>query len=55
MMSNDSMVQLLVLLAGVIGIIVVILIIVWFTIRAKEKRIEREREKVELLIKSPIK
>ena len=39
MMSNDSMVQLLVLLAGVIGIIVVILIIVWFTIRAKEKRI----------------
>ncbi len=43
MMSNDSMVQLLVLLAGVIGIIVVILIIVWFTIRAKEKRIEREK------------
>ena len=43
MMSNDSMVQLLVLLAGVIGMIVVILIIVWFTIRAKEKRIEREK------------
>lgn len=43
MMSNDSMVQLLVLLAGVIGIIVVILIIVWFTIRAKEKRIEKEK------------
>ena len=43
MMSNDSMVQLLVLLAGVIGIIVVILIIVWFTIRAKENRIEREK------------
>ena len=42
-MSNDNMVQLLILLAGVIGMIVVILIIVWFTIRAKEKRIEREK------------
>ena len=47
MMSNDNMVQLLVLLAGVIGIVVIVLVCVWFTIRAKEKRIEREKEKDE--------
>ena len=41
MMSNDNMVQLLILLAGVIGIVVIVLIFVWFTIRAKEKRAER--------------
>lgn len=43
MMSNDNMVQLLILLAGVIGIVVIVLIFVWFTIRAKEKRAEREK------------
>ncbi len=43
MMSNDNMVQLLILLAGVIGIIVIVLIFVWFIMRAKEKRIEKER------------
>ena len=43
-MSNDSLVQLLILLAGVIGIIVFILIFVWFIIRSKEKRAEREKQ-----------
>lgn len=47
MMSNDNMVQLLILLAGVIGIVVIILIFVWFTIRAKEKRAEREKASAE--------
>lgn len=47
MMSNDNMVQLLILLAGVIGIIVIVLIFVWFTIRAKEKRAEREKASAE--------
>ena len=47
MMSNDNMVQLLVLLAGVIGIVVMVLIFVWFTIRAKEKRAEREKASAE--------
>ena len=47
MMSNDNMVQLLILLAGVIGILVIILIFVWFTIRAKEKRAEREKASAE--------
>ncbi len=44
MMSNDNMVQLLMLLAGVIGIVVICLIFVWFAIRAKEKRMEREKQ-----------
>ena len=43
-MSNDSLVQLLILLAGVIGIIVFVLIFVWFIIRSKEKRVEREKQ-----------
>lgn len=43
-MSNDSLVQLLILLAGVIGIIVFVLIFVWFIIRSKEKRAEREKQ-----------
>ncbi len=47
MMSNDNMVQLLILLAGVIGIVVIVLIFVWFTIRAKEKRAEREKASAE--------
>lgn len=47
MMSNDNMVQLLILLAGVIGIVVMVLIFVWFTIRAKEKRAEREKASAE--------
>lgn len=47
MMSNDNMVQLLILLAGVIGIIVIVLIFVWFTIRAKEKRAEKEKASAE--------
>ena len=47
MMSNDNMVQLLILLAGVIGIVVIVLIFVWFTIRAKEKRAEREKSRAE--------
>ena len=46
-MSNDNMVQLLILLAGVIGIVVIVLIFVWFTIRAKEKRAEREKASAE--------
>lgn len=54
MMSNDNMVQLLVLLAGVIGIIVIILIFVWFTIRAKEKRAEKEKANEEY-VKSHVK
>lgn len=44
MMSNDNMVQLLMLLAGVIGIAVICLIFVWLAIRAKEKRIERAKQ-----------
>lgn len=44
MMSNDDMVQLLMLLAGVIGIAVICLIFVWLAIRAKEKRIERAKQ-----------
>ena len=44
MMSNDNMVQLLMLLAGVIGIAVICLIFVWIAIRAKEKRMEREKQ-----------
>ena len=47
MMSNDNMVQLLILLAGVIGIVVIVLIFVWFTIRAKEKRAAREKASAE--------
>ena len=47
MMSNDNMVQLLILLAGVIGIVVIVLIFVWFTIRAKEKRADREKASAE--------
>lgn len=47
MMRNDNMVQLLILLAGVIGIVVIVLIFVWFTIRAKEKRAEREKASAE--------
>ena len=47
MMSNDNMVQLLILLAGVIGSVVIVLIFVWFTIRAKEKRAEREKASAE--------
>lgn len=47
MMSNDNMVQLLILLAGVIGIVVIVLIFVWFTIRAKEKRAERKKASAE--------
>lgn len=43
MMSNDSMVQLLILLAGIIGIIVIILIFVWIVIRLKEKNAEKEK------------
>ena len=46
-MSNDSLVQLLILLAGVIGIIVFVLILVWFIIRSKEKRAEREKQNEE--------
>ena len=42
-MSNDSVVQLLILLACGIGLLVVILIIVGIMIRVKEKRIEKER------------
>ena len=42
-MSNDSMVQLLILLAGIIGIIVIILIFVWVVIRLKEKNAEKEK------------
>ncbi len=42
MMNNDSMVQLLILLAGLITIIVVVLIIVWIVIRSKEKKIENQ-------------
>ena len=41
-MNNDSMVQLLILLAGLISIIVVVLIIVWIVIRSKEKQIENQ-------------
>lgn len=41
-MNNDSMVQLLILLAGLIAIIVVVLIIVWIVIRSKEKQIENQ-------------
>lgn len=46
-MINDSIVQLLVLVAGIIGLIIVILLFVWFVIHAKEKRAERERKAVE--------
>ena len=46
-MSNDNMVQLLILLAGIIGFIVIILIFAWFIIRAKEKRIEKEKANAE--------
>ena len=42
-MSNDSMVQLLILLAGIIGIVVIILIFVWVIIRLKEKNAEKEK------------
>lgn len=50
-MSNDNMVQLLILLAGVIGIVVIVLIFVWFTIRAKEKEL-KEKKQVQNMKKS---
>lgn len=46
-MSNDNMVQLLILLAGIIAIVVIVLICVWFIIKAKEKRVEREKANAE--------
>ena len=54
MMNNDNMVQLLIILAGIIGIIVMVLVFVWFTIRAKEKKEEREKANDEY-IKSHVK
>ena len=47
-MSNDNMVQLLILLACVIGCVVFILIIVWAVIRGKEKREEKEKKEQEI-------
>lgn len=46
-MSNDNLVQLLILVAGVICILVIILILAWVAIRMKEKREEREKNKQE--------
>ena len=54
MMNNDNMVQLLIILAGIIGIIVMVLVFVWFTIRAKEKKEEREKANDEY-VKSHVK
>ena len=42
-MSNDSVVQILVIVLGVVGCLVVALAVAWFMMRAKEKRIEQER------------
>lgn len=53
-MSNDNMVQLLILLAGIIAIVVIVLICVWFIIKAKEKRAEREKANAEF-VKSHVK
>ncbi len=46
-MSNDSMVQLLIIAAGLIGILVVVLIFIWIMIHLKEKRIENEKQQQE--------
>lgn len=46
-MSNDSMVQILIILAGLIGVIVIILIFAWVKIRMNEKQMERQKEKEE--------
>ena len=42
-MSNDSVVQILVIVLGVVGCLVVALAVAWFMMRAKEKRIEQEK------------
>lgn len=46
-MINDSTVQLLILIAGIIGLIIVVLLFVWFIIHAREKKAERERKNQE--------
>lgn len=43
-MNNDNMIQLLALLAGGIFLLVIVLIFIWIAMRAKEKRMEREKE-----------
>ncbi len=47
MMSNDNMVQMLIIAAVGIGMIILILGFVMFIIHSKEKRIERERKEAE--------
>ena len=47
MMSNDNMVQMLIIAAVGIGMIILIFGFVMFIIHSKEKRIERERKEAE--------
>lgn len=46
-MMNDSTVQLLILVAGIIGLIIVALLLLWFFIHSREKKIEKERKNQE--------
>lgn len=50
-MMNDSTVQLLILGAGIIGLIIVALLFVWFFIHLKEKKIEKESKNQEEALK----
>ena len=46
-MSNDNMVKLLLVVAGIIVIVVIFLVLVWIVIRLKEQKAEKERKEEE--------
>ena len=46
-MSNDNMVKLLLVVAGIIVIVVIVLVLVWIVIRLKEQKTEKERKEEE--------